>query len=147
MCKNHTGMYGSLTEAVSKLIHLFLGQFFLFFCHFIFEGKCLWLWASYLISLCLLVFVYLFIGCIMWLFILVCGFLSCCGMQAPECVGSVVVAHGLSCSLACGILVSWARIEPVSPALEGRCFTSGPPGKSHALACQMGLRKHHYKQS
>ena len=34
------------------------------------------------------------------LFILVYGLLSSCGMQAPECVGSLVVAHGLSCSLA-----------------------------------------------
>ena len=31
-----------------------------------------------------------------------------CSMQAPEHVGSVVVAHGLSCPTACGILVPWA---------------------------------------
>ena len=39
-------------------------------------------------------------------------------------------AHGLSCPSACGILVPWPRIEPASPALEGRFFTTGPPGKS-----------------
>ena len=31
----------------------------------------------------------------------------------------LVVAHGLSCSRACGILVPQKRIEPMSPALQG----------------------------
>ena len=53
-----------------------------------------------------------------------------CGMQAPECVGLVVVACGLSCPEACGILVPQAGIEPMSPALEGGFLTTGPPGKS-----------------
>lgn len=35
-----------------------------------------------------------------------------------------------SCSIARGILVSWPRIEPTSPALEGRFLIPGPPGKS-----------------
>ena len=43
---------------------------------------------------------------------------------------SVVVAHGLSCPVACGILVPRPGIEHMSPALEGRFFTTGPPGKS-----------------
>ena len=43
---------------------------------------------------------------------------------------SVVVAHGLSCPVTCGILVHWPGIKPVSPALEGGFFTTGPPGKS-----------------
>ena len=30
------------------------------------------------------------------LFVAVCGFLSSCGVRAPEHVGSVVAAHGLS---------------------------------------------------
>ena len=44
---------------------------------------------------------------------------------------SVVVAHGLSCPLACGILVSGpgSGIKPMSPALEGRFSTMRPPGK------------------
>ena len=32
-----------------------------------------------------------------------CSGLSCCGAQAPGTQISVVVAHGLSCSAACGI--------------------------------------------
>ena len=39
-----------------------------------------------------------------------------------------VVMHRLSCPRACGIFPDW--IEPVSPALAGRFFTSEPPGKS-----------------
>ena len=79
--------------------------------------------------------------------VVACGFsLSSCGAQAPghvgsvvcgtqalslSCVSSVVVAHGLSCPAACGVLVPWPGIEPASPALEGGFFTTGPPGKSH----------------
>ena len=63
--------------------------------------------------------------------VVVCGFsLSSCGAWAPEHVGSVVVAHGLSCPAACGILVPRPGTEPASSALEGRFFTTGPPGKS-----------------
>ena len=79
--------------------------------------------------------------------VVACGFsLSSCGAWAPGCVGSVVcgmralllrrtssvvVARGLSSPVACGILVPWPGIKLVSPALEGRFFTTGPPGKSH----------------
>ena len=79
--------------------------------------------------------------------VVACGFsLSSCGPQAPGYMGSVVCgtqalveAHelivvacacGLSCPVACGILVPWPGIEPTSPALDGRFFTTGPPGKS-----------------
>ena len=41
-----------------------------------------------------------------------------------------VVAWGLSCPKACGILVPGTGIEPVSPALEGEFLTTGPPGRS-----------------
>ena len=44
--------------------------------------------------------------------------------------GSLVEARGLSCPKACGILVPQPGIEPTSPALEGRFFTTGLPGKS-----------------
>ena len=37
----------------------------------------------------------------------------------------------LSCSAACGILAPGPGIKPASPALEGGCLTTGPPGKSH----------------
>ena len=58
--------------------------------------------------------------------------LSCGTWASPQlwCTGSVVVAQGLSCSKACGILIPWPGIKLMSPALEGRFLTSGPPGKS-----------------
>ena len=89
---------------------------------------------------------YLF-GCIgsqLWhagSFIVVRGLLSlvaACGLQSAQAqqlqrVGSLVVACGLSCPVTCGILVSPPGIEPMSPALEGRFLTTGPPGKSLSL--------------
>ena len=42
----------------------------------------------------------------------------------------LVVAVGLSCPSACGILVPRPGIEPESPALEGRFFTAEPPENS-----------------
>ena len=42
----------------------------------------------------------------------------------------LVVVHGLSCPLACGILVTQPKIEPTSPALEGGVLATGPPEKS-----------------
>ena len=41
-----------------------------------------------------------------------------------------LVEHRLCCPAPSGILVPTPRIEPVSPALAGRCFTTGPPGES-----------------
>ena len=38
--------------------------------------------------------------------------------------------QGFSCSVAYGVLVPQPGIKPVSPALQGRFFTTGPPGKS-----------------
>ena len=45
-----------------------------------------------------------------------------CSTRALQlrCMISVVVAHRLNCPTACGILVPWPGIEPMSPALEGR---------------------------
>ena len=37
---------------------------------------------------------------------------------------------GLSCSMACRILVSLPEIELMSPALEGGFLTTGPPERS-----------------
>ena len=53
-----------------------------------------------------------------------------CGAQALEQVGSAAVVHGLSSSMACGILVPWWGNKPMSPALQGKFLTTGPPGKS-----------------
>ena len=41
------------------------------------------------------------------------------------------VACRLNYPLACGILIPGAGIELVSPPLQGRFLTTGPPGKSH----------------
>ena len=77
--------------------------------------------------------------------VVVHGLLSSCEARTPGRLGSVfcgtwalslrrvnsvVVAWRLSCPAACGILVPWSGIESVSPALESRFFTTGPPGKS-----------------
>ena len=48
--------------------------------------------------------------------------------------GSVIVAHGPSCSAACGILPR-PGLEPVSPALAGRFSTTAPPGKPSQVSC------------
>ena len=47
-----------------------------------------------------------------------------------------VVAHGLSCSEACGIFLDQG--PTLSHALAGRFFTTEPPGKaSHLLLCSI----------
>ena len=43
---------------------------------------------------------------------------------------SVVVALGLSCSIACELLLPGPGIKPMSPALQGGFLTTGLPGKS-----------------
>ena len=43
---------------------------------------------------------------------------------------SLVIAHGLSCLVARGILVTRPEIEPASPALEGIFLTTGSAEKS-----------------
>ena len=53
--------------------------------------------------------------------------LSSCGLRA-----SVVAGTWISCSMAGGIFVPQPGIEPMSPALQGRFLTTGPPGKSPA---------------
>ena len=66
------------------------------------------------------------------------------------CVGSVIAAHRLSCTVACGILVPKPRIKPMSPTFKGRFLTTGPPGK--LLSCQdfevvfRGPQDHHWIQ-
>ena len=41
----------------------------------------------------------------------------------------IVTAHGLSCSMACGILVPQLRSKPTSLALQSGILTTGSPGK------------------
>ena len=45
-----------------------------------------------------------------------------------QLTGSVVVTCGLSCLVACGIIVAQPRIQPTSPALGGRFLMSVPQG-------------------
>lgn len=54
--------------------------------------------------------------------------------------GSLVVAHGLSCPLACGIFVPRAAFEPVSPALEAWTPATGPAGRVPWSTLEFTLR-------
>ena len=69
-----------------------------------------------------------------------------CGMRDLSLwhMDSLVVAHGLSCSEACGILVSTPGIEPEFLALQGKFPTTRPPGKSQQIIIEyplwLGLR-------
>lgn len=58
-----------------------------------------------------------------WVFVVAHGIFCSVGF-------SLVQAPRLSCPRADGILVPGPGLEPASPALEGRCLTTGPPGKS-----------------
>ena len=62
--------------------------------------------------------------CVTWTLSLQCTSFHC-GGGAP-----VVVAHWLSCSDVCGILVPWQGIEPVPPAVEAQSPNQGTTGKS-----------------
>ena len=52
--------------------------------------------------------------------------------RVPSCGagGSVVSVHGPGFFPACGIFVPGLELEPVSPALQCRFLSTGPPGKS-----------------
>ena len=114
----------------------------------------------------LIFFIYLFLNIylfiwLFWVFVAACALLVAahrllfsCDARVPEHVGSVVcgtralwlrcsssvvVAHRLSCPTAREILVPQPGIERASPALEGRFFTTGPPGKSPSLILNQKL--------
>ena len=57
------------------------------------------------------------------------------GLRSPR--ASVVVARGLSCSVACGILVLQPGIEPSSPAFQDGFSSTGSPGKSLFLMSRL----------
>ena len=59
-----------------------------------------------------------------------CSGLSCCRAWALGCSGSVVVAHWLSCSAACGIFPEQGLNSCPLNSLGGRYWTTGPSGKS-----------------
>ena len=54
--------------------------------------------------------------------------ISSCGVWPLECMGLVVAASELSCSMTCEILVPQPEIEPASPALQGGFLTIGLQG-------------------
>ena len=47
---------------------------------------------------------------------------------------SLVVKHGLSCPMTCGILVPTPGMEHVSPVVEGGFLTTGQPRKGLGLS-------------
>ena len=84
-------------------------SFFLYFFKFIYLFIYIWLhWVFVAVcGLSLVVASGATLGCRVWASH--CGGFSCCRTRSLECTGSVVVAHGLSCSTACGILPDQAR--------------------------------------
>ena len=58
-----------------------------------------------------------------------CGDLSCCRARALECMGSVAVAQGLSCPMACEIFLDQGSSPHSALALVGTLLTTGPIGK------------------
>ena len=96
-------------------------------------------------------FIYLFLLC--WVFVSVRGLslvaasgghssLQCAGLSLSRPLllqstgsrraGSVVVAHGCSCSAACGIFPDQGS-NPCPLHWPGRFLTTGPPGKTHLI--------------
>ena len=71
-----------------------------------------------------------------------CGCFPCCGARALDPWASVVAAHRLSCSMACGNL-SGPGIKPVSPVLAGEFLTTGPPVMSLPIFKMDYLSFHH----
>ena len=64
-----------------------------------------------------------------FLFLNICIFCFGGARSLLWCVGFIVVARGLSCPKACGVLSPGPGMEPASSALEGRFLTTGPPRK------------------
>ena len=83
--------------------------------------------------LCIIVFIYFWLS---WVFVAACRLLvvvvSLVGAPRLWSTGSVVVAHGLSCSMACGIFPDQG-LNPCLPT--GGFFTTEPPGKAAPGFC------------
>ena len=85
-----------------------------------------------------------------------CGGLPCCGAQAPgaqasvvvarglQSVGSVVVAHGLTCSTACGILPdqSSTHVPCIGRRTPNHCATREVPYAGYFLKEQSSSVSH-----
>ena len=91
------------------------------------QGRILWISFSEGLTIWGYLVLFFFFNYLFWLhqvlvgacriFVVVGGLISSCG--SPTC-----------CPMACGILGPRPGIEPMSPALQGRFLTTGPPGKS-----------------
>ena len=94
------------------------------------DGSAIVTFCCYFLLFLTCLFIWLCQACrIFW-----CGTWTLRGREAPEHTGFSscgVVAYQLSCSEVCGISVPWPGMEPMvwSPALQGRFFTTGLPGK------------------
>ena len=55
----------------------------------------------------------------------------------PEHVGSIVATHGLSCSVACGILVPQPGIKPKSPCIARQILNHWTTRKVPTLSSQL----------
>ena len=73
-----------------------------------------------------------------------CGGFSCCRAQAVGARASVVVAHGLSCSAACGNLPGLG-LKPMSPALADRFLTLRQQGSLVASFFRLFSHIGHYR--
>ena len=62
----------------------------------------------------------------LWWAGLLLQWLPCCRAQAPGHMGSVVVAHGLTCSMA--MESSRPGVKPLFPVSAGRFLSTVPPG-------------------
>ena len=100
----------------SKLSSFFKGPFYLFF-----GGTGLSLWHA------------VFSNCGMWALEGEASIVSVYRFRYPSPPPFSSSMLQLSCPEACGILVPWSGIKPTFPALAGRFFTSGPPGKASKM--------------
>jgi len=74
--------------------------------------------------------------------------LRCVGFSLVVVYGlSSCGAGGLSCPKPCGILVPRPGVEPMSPALEGRFLTTGPPGKFLSVLLEENTLKREQRPS
>ena len=64
---------------------------------------------------------------IFWNLLFVAHALSSYAVWAWKCTGSVVAVHEPSCPGACGSLVPWPGIEPMSLVLQDGFLATGPP--------------------
>ena len=135
---NATGMYFSYLH---NLHHLLGKEWTVTKIMFLLTIKCKKLWLWHMIS-----FLNIYLVLAAWVVVVACRIFQNlhCGGRAPECMCSVVVALGLSCPEICGILVPQPGMKPMSPALEGRILTTGPPGKSWHMLLKVRMYAHKY---